>query len=386
MTDKTPLGIPVLDDALGGGIPRGYVVLLEVDTGTRSDAFLSTFLANGLNNGELAYILCSDYPLRFPYEQLRHKGVDVDKALKAKKLVGIDAFTDAFGWGEFEPESGFSVHDLSNSRHVHDIIRKAVLDMKPKDNLRGVVDSLTSIIHAAREPDEVFNYLHHQMSAQKNHGNILIYTIAREAHDEEDLRHLEHIVDGVIALYKICNEEGWQIACQIEKMRGIDFEPQLYLYEVENGEIKLTRFAEFEDEDAEEDENEEEDEDKEPEVEEESKEELLEPVEPDLKAPEEIEEESPEVAQVSTEDEETSGEPNGSETTPPPILPVPEPEAVPEDVVEDEIDSDSNPEPEEGESRTPIIFDVDEPSEEVEESPPEEPEEPEDDEEDTFFF
>ena len=135
-----------------------------------------------------------------------------------------------------------AVHDLTNSRHVHDVIRKAVLALKPKNNLRGVVDSLTSILHAADEIDEAINYVHHQMSAQKNHGNILIYTIAREAHDEEDLRRLENIVDGVIALYKIYDGQGWKIALQIEKMRGIDFEPLLYHYCVKAGEISLTPF------------------------------------------------------------------------------------------------------------------------------------------------
>ena len=239
---KTPIGIPVLDKALGGGIPRGYVILLEVDTGTRLDAFVSTFLATGLEKREFAYLLCTEYPLQFAYQHLWKKGIDVDMALEKKQLIGIDAFTDAFGWGEFEPESEHAVHDLTNSRHVHDVIRKAVLALKPKNNLRGVVDSLTSILHAADEIDETINYVHHQMSAQKNHGNILIYTIAREAHDEEDLRRLENIVDGVIALYKIYDGQGWKIALQIEKMRGIDFEPLLYHYCVKAGEISLTPF------------------------------------------------------------------------------------------------------------------------------------------------
>ena len=356
MSDKTPLGIPELDDALGGGIPRGYVILLEVDTGTRSDAFITTFLATGLNKGELAYLFCSEYPLRIPYDQLRNKGIDVDKALKSKQLVGIDAFTDAFGWGEFKPESEFSVHDLGNSRHVHDTIRKAVLTTKPKGNLRGVVDSLTSILHYARELDDAINYVHHQISEQKAHGNILLYTLAREAHDEEDLRLLEHIADGVIALYKIYDEDGWQIGCQIEKMRGVDFAPLLYLYEVEDGNITLTPFSEleYEEEEAEEEEAEE----------------------------EEAEEE------ISTEVEE---EPGDLETTPPPVPPVPEPEEAPEA----EPVTEPEPDASEDEPRTPlepIIFEEPTSTEEPPETTPEqeeeseEPKEPDDEDKDTFFF
>lgn len=356
MTDKTPIGIPALDNALGGGIPRGYVILLEVDTGTRSDAFLSTFLATGLSNGELAYILCTKYPLSFPYAQLQNKGIDVDKARKTKQLVGIDAFTDAFGWGEFKPESEFAVHDLGNSRHIHDVIRKVILTMKPKQNLRGVVDSLTSIIHAARDPDDTMNYVHHQMSAQKNQGNILLYTIAREAHDEEDIRMLEHIVDGVIALYKIYSEEGWQIAIQIEKMRGIDFEHKLFLYEVNDGDITLSPFSEYEGEE------EDEDEDEEQEEEDENEEELDEIVTPEE-----------------------------HEAIHPPIPPVPEPEEAPETEIERESTSESETSSDEPITPLePIIFDEPESSEESPQEPPTEPpeetKEPEDDEEDTFFF
>ena len=366
MTEKTPLGIPVLDDALGGGIPRGYVILLEVDTGTRPDAFISTYMATGLNQGELAYILCTEYPLRLPYEQLKNKGIDVEKALKAKQLTGIDAFTDAFGWGEFAPGSKFAVHDLGNTRHVDDTIRKAVLAMKPKKNLRGVVDSLTSILHAARDFDEAINYVHHQMSAQKNLGNILLYTIARDAHDEEDIRRLEHIVDGVIALYKIYDEDGWQIACQIEKMRGTDFDAQLYLYEVRAGEITLSPFTEYE-----EDEDEEDGEDGEDEEEGE-----------DTEQGQEEPEQEEEGKDLESNEVEESAE---SETTHPPIPPVPEPDDAPEPEPESESESVDKPE----DSKTPsepIIFDEPKPSEESTPAESEEPQEPEDDEQDTFFF
>ncbi|MFW9935833.1 MAG: RAD55 family ATPase [Candidatus Thorarchaeota archaeon] len=378
MTDKIPLGLPILDAALGGGIPRGYVILLEVDTGTRVDAFISTFLATGLQKGEHAYILCTEYPLRFPFEQLRYKGIKVDELLESKQMVGIDAFTDAFGWGEFEPESEFSVQDLRNTRHVHDIIHKAVLIMNPEDNLRGVVDSLTSIIHTAQEPGEVIKSVHQQVSAQKNNGGILIYTIAREAHDEELLRQLEHIVDGVIALYKVYDEQGWQIACQIEKMRGIDFEPQLLLYQVKDGEITLTPFIEFEEEEVEEGEEAEEEEeelvDEEEEEEElvdeeEEEEELVDEEEEEVEAPSEIEE-------VKDEVDEEPDEPSLPEAKPPPIPPVPEPSEAPESESVTDTSSENSRTPME-----PIIFDEPEPPKKPDKTPSEEP-----DEEDSFFF
>jgi KaiC/GvpD/RAD55 family RecA-like ATPase len=258
VTERTPIGIPVLDQVLDGGIPRGYVVLLEIDTGTRPDVFITNFLATGLTMDESAYILCTEYPLHFLFQHLRNKGVNVNSALEENQLIGIDAFADAFGWGEFEPESEYSVEDLTNSRQVIDIIRNVVSEIKSEGKFRGVIDSLSSLLHAADDPNDVINFVHHQMSAQKSTGNLLLYTIHSDAHPEELIRRIEHIVDGVIALYKIYDDEGWNIALQIEKMRGIDFEPILYHYHVKDSKITLRPFETLEYEEEEEEEEEEE--------------------------------------------------------------------------------------------------------------------------------
>ncbi|MFW9831000.1 MAG: RAD55 family ATPase [Candidatus Thorarchaeota archaeon] len=374
MTDKTPIGIPILDAALGGGIPRGYVILLEVDTGARADAFIGNFLAAGLKEGESGYILCTEYPLDFSYEQLRQNGIDVKKAIESETLVGIDAFTDAFGWGEIEPESKYSIHDLTNSRHLQDIIKKATLAMKPKNNLRGVIDSLTSILYAARDPEEVIAYIHHQMSTHKDNDNLLLFTVAREAHDEEEIRRLEHIVDGVIALYKIYDDQGWHIAIQIEKMRCVDFESLLYLYQVKDGKIILTPFEEVEEEEEEVEEEEEEVEEEEEEVEEEEED-----------TEEKTEEESKPEGRTIIEFDDEPREPDEMGVTPPPIIPAPEPEELPEsEAIESEPEAETHPketseEPttdEEPTSKQPAAPETDD-----EESPRES-----NDDQDTFFF
>ena len=240
--ELAPIGIPVLDEALGGGLPRGTVVLLEEETGTKPDALLATFLATGLKAGEYAYILSTDHPLSFSYQLLAAQGVDVEAALEEGRLVGIDGFTDAFGWGEFRPSSRYAIHDLSSPRLVHDVVRQAVMDLKPRNNLRGVIDSLTSIIHATRDPRALMTYVHHQMSAQKNHGNLLVYTVHRSAHSPETLGRLEHIVDGVISLRKMRSGNRWRIGLQIEKMRGVNFDTSLYECRVDRGRVTVALF------------------------------------------------------------------------------------------------------------------------------------------------
>ncbi len=46
--NRAKFGIPDLDAALDGGIPRGSLILLEEDTGAKSGILQAKFVAEGL--------------------------------------------------------------------------------------------------------------------------------------------------------------------------------------------------------------------------------------------------------------------------------------------------------------------------------------------------
>jgi hypothetical protein len=232
-------GIPLLDEALGGGIPRGSVVLLEEEVGTKPDYFFARFISQGLKKGESAYILNTEHSPRLVTDTLSHFGLDTQTHIDDGSLILIDGFTKAFGWGEFESDCEHTVKDLSNIREVHDVVRKAVLHINPKNNLRGVVDSLSTLIMRCQDERELFGYVHHQMAAQKNYGNILFYTIHFGAQPDYMLQALEHIVDGVVELRRVKHEERWKAKLLIKKMRRAEFSTRELLYEILGGEIKI---------------------------------------------------------------------------------------------------------------------------------------------------
>jgi len=49
---RVKTGLPILDDMLGGGLPRGYSVLVAGPTGSGKSILASSFLAEGARNGE----------------------------------------------------------------------------------------------------------------------------------------------------------------------------------------------------------------------------------------------------------------------------------------------------------------------------------------------
>jgi len=226
-------GLNVLDKALGGGLPRGTVLLLEEDTGTKPDALVAHFIAGGLRNGEFCYILNTEHPPRMIIKMLASYGIDVQKFTNLSKLFLIDGFTDAFGWGEFRSDVKHVVHDIRNIKEVHDIIRLVVSSVKPKNNLRGVVDSLSTLLLSSRDEGAVFNYIHHQMAAQKNFGNTLIYVLHKGAHRPETVKALEHIVDGVIEIRRVEEKHGSKSVLQVQKLREMHYSTKQYWYQVD---------------------------------------------------------------------------------------------------------------------------------------------------------
>ena len=52
LAPRLPMGVPGLDDMLGGGLPRGYSLLVAGPSGSGKSILAATFLAEGVRNGE----------------------------------------------------------------------------------------------------------------------------------------------------------------------------------------------------------------------------------------------------------------------------------------------------------------------------------------------
>ncbi len=193
---------------------------------------ISYYIKEGLRNDEFCYILNTDHPYERMQRTLTKHGLDADKYVSSGKLIFIDGFTDSFGWGEFESKCDYVVHNIADQKEIHDVISKVVKKINPKNNLRGVIDSLSTLMYASEDEKRFFNYVHHQMASTKNFGNTLIFLIHRKLHKPEVINSLEHIVDGVIELKKINIRHRWRTILQIQKLRGSTFSTKEYWYEV----------------------------------------------------------------------------------------------------------------------------------------------------------
>ncbi len=243
--DKTPIefGISTLDNSLGGGIPRGSIVLIEdhVEIGTIIDGLLMQFLAEGLRKGEYAYLLSTDHPFEHYAEILTALGVNPKITMETRRLMYIDVFTDPFSWGEFRPEiTQHFVRDISKTRELYEVVRRAILHCG-FEHTRGVIDCLSTLVFSTDTTKAILGYLHHQVTAHKKYGRTSLITIHSDVHDPYFVKVLEHLADGVIQFKKIESDEyaPFLTSLKIIKMSDVDFNREELLYDFSRGRVEV---------------------------------------------------------------------------------------------------------------------------------------------------
>jgi KaiC/GvpD/RAD55 family RecA-like ATPase len=229
-------GLPVLDDALGGGVPRGYVLLLEEDTGLFSDVLVTFFMAGGLQNDENVFVLNTDYSIGEIKNLLKSQGIEASQYIENGRL----AIINSFGSDESSTEKVYAtIHNVSDVREIHNVVRDFSEKNKQPMKFRGIVDSLTTIIMSAESSKSVFAFVRSQVILQKRCGGIVLMTIHSKAHSNRLIAALEHVVDGVIELRKERYYRDWRSILQIKKFVGREFSTREYSYVVREGKMVI---------------------------------------------------------------------------------------------------------------------------------------------------
>ncbi|MDB5870775.1 MAG: protein kinase [Ramlibacter sp.] len=125
LDDRLGLGVPGLDEMLGGGLPRGYSLLVAGPTGAGKSIMASAFLVEGARVGETGVIAA------FEQRPNRSRGAALAKLIASGKVGVIDARAPGLSVDEIATLLIAEIHRLKASRVVIDSLSGFELALAP---------------------------------------------------------------------------------------------------------------------------------------------------------------------------------------------------------------------------------------------------------------
>jgi circadian clock protein KaiC len=226
---RVPTGISGLDDVLGGGLPKGYLYLVEGDPGTGKTTLALQFLLSGIAQGEsVIYVTLSESRKELE-EVARSHGWSSD-SLCIFEMVPEDE--------DLRPEAQYTVFHPSEVE-LADTVTAILEQVDASQPQRVVFDSLSELRMLARDP---LRY-RRQILALKRHfagRNCTVLLLDdRTAEGQHDLQ-LQSIAHGVIMMQSQERDYGVKRRrLEVRKLRGSAYREGFHDYTIETGGISV---------------------------------------------------------------------------------------------------------------------------------------------------
>jgi len=231
--DRVVSGIKGLDEALGGGLPKGRCVLIIGSPGSGKTTMSIQFLVHGAAEDERGlYVSLDERPERVK-ENLADFGWDLDGLERAGKLIMVDGTPIRRVRGSqlgLAQETGLiRLPELTLGR-LMEVITKLVDE---EGMQRVVVDPITSLMLRYDELGRRRKAMLAFFDMLTETGcTSLVTTELRINLLERRFQLEEFLSQGVILLHTIVHDGTVIRAIQIEKMRGIECDTQLRPYQL----------------------------------------------------------------------------------------------------------------------------------------------------------
>jgi circadian clock protein KaiC len=210
--ERVPMGIPGLDDMLGGGLPVGYSLLVVGPSGSGKTILTTAFLAEGVRRGEYGVIAAFE---KSPSQLLGNK--------KLYALVQA---------GQVEVIDTRSL-DLSIDQTLHDMI-EMIRRLQAK---RVVIDSLSGFeLALAPEFSEDFRGSLYRMIAELTGMGVTILMTSELEDRYTDLRFSPFgsafLADAIIVQRYIEIEGQFKRVLSVVKVRGSEHSKDIRLFDI----------------------------------------------------------------------------------------------------------------------------------------------------------
>ncbi len=204
-TELVSSGITKLDELLGGGIPRGTQILLEVETGTSPLLFVEKWLYEGLRQQDVCFFYSYDYSVDEILRKYKEFGIVPEEFLKKGKIV--DFWTKGEEYVRDFSKPIIRIGEPTNANRIMDVMhgiwvwyREQYQGKKSKKTLvRSATYSLSTIIMTFGF-EKTYKLTKEINQISKTENAITLDVIGIGMHTSMELKTFEFLYDAVVRL------------------------------------------------------------------------------------------------------------------------------------------------------------------------------------------
>ncbi len=214
---NSPTGIAGLDQALGGGFPKGAVVLLAGSSGSGKTILSLQWLFNGVAAGENGVYITLTEPLFKTLQNLENTSFYDRKAIEEERLKIVDLRNVCCG------------PDI-NAAKIINAIEKEVRETGAK---RLCIDSVTAIAYNLYDKARIREFIFEIGKTLATLGCTTLITSEVTDHKQYSVYGVEeYISDVIMRLDQLQVRGGVQRRLQIVKMRGRGYSSELLSFKI----------------------------------------------------------------------------------------------------------------------------------------------------------
>ncbi len=203
------IGIPLLDNALGGGLPDETIMILSGPPGSGVSIFAHQFLYHGLKNGDHGLYFTSEESPSEIKEEMDFFNWDIDLFLEKEILKFIDAYTPRYQSisGEEVDEEDYWSWDVGAANQLRVLLSEHIKEYE-NTSCRGIVDSFSYLLRI-NDFEEMVDLFETIQLTIKRYGGVYFFLVVEGMHEENVVNTIYHMADGVIQ-FRV-NEKGSKI-------------------------------------------------------------------------------------------------------------------------------------------------------------------------------
>ena len=242
MTDTVPTGVYGLDELIGGGFPKGRIILILGGPGAGKTLLASQFLYKGLSeHSENGIMVSLDESKKHYYSEMMNFGWDFQKAEDEGKFGFIDATRlsrVAILKEKMVKEETSSLRGKQLS--VDSLVEQLEEKIRQINAKRVVLDTLASLFYRFLDPIERRTAGVDLIEALSDIGTTtLVTTELLQLGLERKIMDEEFLVHGVIMMQTLFSGGTTTRALQVEKMRGVSVNTNVVPYTIDRNGLEV---------------------------------------------------------------------------------------------------------------------------------------------------